>query len=554
MALGTAKNFGNNLKLESFDYRIAGKFTDENRLLNMLSGDESSQRMHLGMLSLFNQMQVINTPLLKETELQGNQIMLNGDDGEFTFDVPYTLELPTIKADLTGTNPLVGVDGQAFEVVIGDGNLEPIFSVNHIIACDLRDGQNFEVVQVGDKYGEGFVYKLRLITFDKTEAVDKRQLAPGTQYMVVGSTIGKYDEHGAGITMSAGKMRFLHKLGGKRAVEMSIHGSAQRFKLEGIKGMGGDANAFAATVAPFLDPKNPDFLKMIGYNDGTGKMDFSRGVSVVSMYEILLYAELQKQRQFQMTWGQGGQLQDQRNTTKLVAQGLYQQMKAGNWIKVPKYTKDTLISVLSQVFKNRPDIPDTERYIHFQGGRGAVLELSRIFAQEGAYIANAIGTVLDNSSLKIVTGTDAYHLKAGYRFTEVFFPGFGHVTIEHNIAFDANFNRYMDEEMIGGLPKYSYTCAVFDVTKSESTNAFKATGDVQFANGFNNQSNVYMLKNAGLPGIKVSYANGRTSPYPINMGKGQIVSTMFDGVKILMEEQSEVWLKDPGRSVLLQLK
>lgn len=552
MSLGTFKNFGNNLLLERFDYRLAGQFTDENRLLNMLAGDEASKRIHLGMLSLFNQMQLVKTSLISDAELAGNEIMLNGDEGEFTFDVPYTLEMPTVKADLSGTNP--GADGAWVEVVIGDGNLEPIFSKNELIAADLRDGQNFEVLEVGSKFGEGFIYKLRLLTFDKTETIDKRQFAPGVQYFSVGSAIGKYDERGTGINQSAGRMRLLHKLGGKRMVEMTIHGSAQRFKMEGLGGMGKDANDFAATVAPFLDPKNPDFLQAVGYNNGQGKIDYKKPVSVVSMYEILLYKQLMMQRNMSLTWGQGGALQDQRNTTKLVSQGLYQQMKAGNWLPVPKYTKDTLISILSQVFKNRPDIPDTERFINFEGGRGAVIELTRLFTQEGAAIANSIGTVLDNSSIKVVTGPDAYNLSAGFRFTQVFFPGFGHIKITHNTAFDANYNRYMDEEYIGGLPKYSYTCAVFDVTKSESTNAFKPASSVQYAKGFNDSANIYMIKNAGMPSVKTTYINGRTSPYPISLGKGSVASTSFDGVRILMEEQSDIWLKDPGRSVLLQLK
>ena len=74
MALGTFKNFGNNIVLEKMDYRMAGNFTDENKLLNLLSGNEAVKRSHLGILTLFNQFQLVNTPLLKMTELAGNTI------------------------------------------------------------------------------------------------------------------------------------------------------------------------------------------------------------------------------------------------------------------------------------------------------------------------------------------------------------------------------------------------------------------------------------------------------------------------------------------------
>lgn len=554
MALGTFKNFGNNIVLEKMDYRMAGNFADENKLMNLLSGGEGVNRQHLGILTLFNQFQLVNTPLLKMTELAKNTLYVNGDDGEFTFDVPYTLEMPTIREDLTGDNAKPGIDGQPFELLIGDGNLDPIFGINQLITADLRDGQNFIVLAVESAASGigGYKYTLRLVTTDKTEYVDKRAIAPGVQYFSVGSAIGAYDEYFPGVNQSAGFMRLLHKIGNKRGVEMTITGNAQRLKLDGLKGMGGMEASFEAELAPYMNPKNPDFWQAIGHNNGNGKIDYSKPVSVVPMFEVLLYKQLMLQQERALMWGQGGVIPDQRNNYKIVSQGLYQQMKNGNWLKIPKYTKDTIIQVLSQVFKNRPDIADVDRYIKLVGGRGAVNELTRIFTQEGAYIANAIGTVLDNSSVKVITGSP-YELEAGYRFTKVFFPGFGHVSIEHNPAFDSEFNRYMDEERIGGLPKYSYTAAMFDVTETNSTNAFKPSKDVTFAKGFDNQANVYMVKNAGMPAVKYTYVNGRTSPYPVSVGKGTLASTRFDGATIIMEEQSSVWLRDPGRSVLITL-
>ena len=133
MALGTFKNFGNNVVLEKMDYRMAGNIADENKLLNLLNGGEAVKRQHLGILTLFNQFQLVNTPFLKMTELEKNTIYTNGDNGEFTFDIPYTLEMPSIRQDLTGDSDRVGIDGQPFEVVIGDGNIDPIFGVNEIV-------------------------------------------------------------------------------------------------------------------------------------------------------------------------------------------------------------------------------------------------------------------------------------------------------------------------------------------------------------------------------------------------------------------------------------
>lgn len=552
MALGTFKNFGNNIVLEKMDYRMAGNFADENKLLNLLSGTEGVQRQHLGILTLFNQMQLVNTPLLNMTELNKNTLYVNGDDGEFTFDVPYTLEMPTVREDLSADIERAGIDGQPFELVIGDGNVDPVFGVNQIITSDLRDGQNFIVLEVGSRIADGFVYKLRLVTNNREEYVDKRWTKPGAQFFSVGSAIGKYDEQAPGINQSAGFIRLLHKIGAKRAVEMTIHGSAQRLKLDNISGVG-DPNGFARTVAPYLDPKSPNFMAAIGYNNGQGKVDRSKPVSFVPMVEVMLYKELMLQAERALMWGQGGVLQDQRNNYKIVSQGLYQQMKAGNWLQIPKYSLDLIKSVFSQIFKNRPDIADVDRYLHFQCGRGAVIELTRIFTEAGLQIVNALGVVIDNSSLKILKG-DAYNLEAGFRFGKVFLSGFGHVSLEHNPALDSEYNRVMDEPRIGGLPKFSYTSMIMDVTQTESSNAYQPAKGVEFATGFDNSANIYLVRNQGMPGVKYTYINGRTSPYPVSAGKGQIASTLFDGYKSFLEEQSSIWLRDPGRSVLITLQ
>ena len=193
--------------------------------------------------------------------------------------------------------------------------------------------------------------------------------------------------------------------------------------------------------------------------------------------------------------------------------------------------------------------------MHFQAGRGAVNELTRICTEAGIQITNAIGTVLmNNDTLPIIKGKDVYNLEAGYRFGKVFLSGFGHLSFEHNPALDSEYNRQMDEDRIGGLPKFSYTSMIFDVTKTASTNAYTPSKNVEFATGFDNSANIYLVRNQGMPGVKYTYVNGRTSPYPVLAGKGQVASSLFDGYTAFLEEQSSVWLRDPGRSVLITLK
>ena len=49
-------------------------------------------------------------------------------------------------------------------------------------------------MEIGQRIADGFIYKLKLVTNDRNEYVNKKWLKPGTQLFGVGSSIGKYDE------------------------------------------------------------------------------------------------------------------------------------------------------------------------------------------------------------------------------------------------------------------------------------------------------------------------------------------------------------------------
>ena len=137
---------------------------------------------------------------------------------------------------------------------------------------------------------------------------------------------------------------------------------------------------------------------------------------------------------------------------------------------------------------------------------------------------------------------------------KVFISGVGTIEIEHNPAFDAIQSRVMDQPEIGGLNKRSYISCIWDLTDQNSTSAAKVTGDVEFAKGMDTGANIYLVKNKRFPGTKITHLNGRTSPYPVSAGSGSVASTRFDGYTQLLENQSNIFLKDPTRSILLEIK
>ena len=553
MATPTFQNFGNNLVVKKADYRFQGIFTDANYLLNLFGDDIRST--HMGVLSAWNQWSLISTPLLSMTELQKNTIYTNGDDGELTFNMPYQLEGPTIKEDLTSDIPYPGRDGQEFEILIGDGGLEPCFQAGTRITADFRDGQNLYIVSVGSGLGQGFKYRVKLVTNDKAEWFNKKYLNPGTQYFRISGTAGEFTEDFAGIDNSFGMMKLKHQLGGRRGVEYSITGNAQRLKLQ-FKGSNAEKFDWVNSQS-FMSPNDPSFYMVIG--EGNGKMgtDGMQGIKPgtetwLTYADAMIMKQLMLDEERDLMWARGGVIQGARNKSQVIGEGLYNQMKKGNWVKLPRYSREGLMNVFGQVFRNRPDIPDYKRKFKLQGGRGAVMELQRIFNEEMNRTANQAGAVMDAQRLGIISG-DPMSLKVGYRLGEVYIPGMGWLTIEHNPAFDSQFSRTEDEPFIGGFPKHSYTSAIFDVTDSNYTNAAEVTSQVEWAKGVDTGANIYLVRNAAMPGTKVTYIAGRTSPYAPSAGRGNVASTRFDGSTTIMENQSNIFLKDPTRSILLEL-
>jgi hypothetical protein len=509
----------------------------------------------MGVLSAWNQWSLISTPLLSMTELQKNTIYTNGDDGELTFNMPYQLEGPTVKEDLTSDIPYPGRDGQEFEILIGDGGLEPCFQAGTRITADFRDGQNLYIVSVGTGLGQGFKYRVKLVTNDKAEWFNKKYLNPGTQYFRISGTAGEFTEDFAGIDNSFGMMKLKHQLGGRRGVEYSITGNAQRLKLQ-FKGSNAEKFDWVNSQS-FMSPNDPSFYMVIG--EGNGKMgtDGMQGIKPgtetwLTYADAMIMKQLMLDEERDLMWARGGVIQGARNKSQVIGEGLYNQMKKGNWVKLPRYSREGLMNVFGQVFRNRPDIPDYKRKFKLQGGRGAVMELQRIFNEEMNRTANQAGAVMDAQRLGIISG-DPMSLKVGYRLGEVYIPGMGWLTIEHNPAFDSQFSRTEDEPFIGGFPKHSYTSAIFDVTDSNYTNAAEVTSQVEWAKGVDTGANIYLVRNAAMPGTKVTYIAGRTSPYAPSAGRGNVASTRFDGSTTIMENQSNIFLKDPTRSILLEI-
>jgi len=550
MATPSISSFGNNLVVGRTSYRFNGTFTDENKLINLFGYDNVKGDNYMGIFTTFNQFSPVNVPLIKRAILEKNIIYTEGNVGNLSFQTPFRLEGITVKSDLTSDIDKPGVDKAIFEVHMGDGGLDSVLQIGERITADYYNGQNLIIIEVKQRKGEGYVYAVQLITEDKEEFFNKSQLTPGTQFFKVGQSTGEYGEHGGGIGQGFGLMDLYHRLGGRRMMEYTMTGDAQRAQISGKFGNTDLVLSHLDKYGDLTDPNHGGVLVM-GEKGADGKIKKDK-MAWMPFIEVMLFNELFRLEERDLTFAQGGTFTGARNKTEVVGQGIYQQMKKGNWETLPRYTRNGLIAVFNKVFRNRTDLPDTERFLKLEGGRGAVQEIQKIFQQEFISTATQGSFLLDAQKIGVVSG-DPMNLKVGYKVGQVFISGVGWLSVEHNPAFDSYDSRTMNEPEIGGLPKRSFTSCIWDLMDGNSTNAAQVGSGVEFAQGRDNGANVYLVKNKQFPGIKKGMINGRTSPNPIQNGGWNIYNGRFDGATMLLESQSNIFLKDPTRSLLLEL-
>ena len=542
---GTFNSFGNNLVIGKSQYKTGGKFTDQNHLFALY--DEAPFTTHLGLITAFNQMKLVSTPLINQTELKKNIILVNGMQGRFTFTMPFELQGVRVIEDINdATVAKLGIDGQPFEVLFS----EDIFATNDIVTYDFRDGKQMYIKKYVGQAGEGHIYEAQLVTQDpKNDYFPKDALQPGVEYFKVGNILNEFDQEGSSVLAQTGELKFENRLSGHRMVEHKITAYADRLEIPTATG------AFSESLRNFLNPNNKDFISTFGaYKDG--KPIPGTG-SYATMAELLIMAELRRMEEKQLMWGKAGTVVGSRNQSKTIKNGLYEQLKLGNRYKIQRYNKGILEQAFIGLFANRPDIKIEERYVKIQAGAGAYYEILKIFNEE----MKAIPLVMQAYDLNVVRkesfANGVQNLSTGYQVVKVFIPGIGTIEVEHNPAFDVNTSRKADEPLIGQFPRWSYTSAILDVTDKGSTNATARTSGVEFMEGANQSANIFMVKPKQMQKDIISIIPGRSMGLGLfgssTVGGKVLAATKEPAATITIENSSEIWVKDPTRTILIEL-
>lgn len=533
MAVNPSLNtFNNSLIVQQSEFKT-NKYTDTNTIYQWYKRDTFTN--YKGMLALWNQRRLVNTPLLNMTELKNNVCYVNGAEGKFSYSVPYEIGLPMIVENLNPSNLTPGIDGQEFTIKLS----EDCFTNTDRITYDYRDGVELYIVPDKKIYEDngGWIYTVQVVSFDrKNSYFPPAYLKAGTQFMKVSNTAGEYETEKSSISTRFGSFKLENQIAGGRSVYHWITAYADMLNvvdpsMQWISNVYGDLNNSKST--------------MVMYNLDEKGQPIKGSLKWMYMVEAMLWAEMKKMEETDLMWSKGGFVEGSGRTPVRVGMGLYEQMRNGTRVKYTNLTKALLDGVFGQLFYGS-NVPVERRRTKVQCGTGALIEISKLIESEYAktpYFTN-------QKDLGIVTG-DAMHLRFGYRFVSMQFPTAGEVEFVYNPAFDNQYNRAADG-LIGEYPIHSYTMAIFDITdERESNAASKMDTQFRYEDGFNTGANVCLVKPQGMDGIVWGYQLGTHAPK--GMTSGPIYSTsQRDGYAIWMKSQSSIWLKDASRSVLLE--
>jgi hypothetical protein len=522
------------------------KFTDLNWLYTNYAKDQ--QTVYKGLLSLWNQRSIINTPLLNMTELNNSVMYLPNMEGRFRYSIPYDLGLPYITEDIEKDNNRPGLDGQRFKIKLS----ENCYTNTDRLIADYRDGIELYVTEeeIYEENGD-WVYTVEIVnTNRKGTYYPKEWLQPGTQYMKISNINGEYDTEKSSISsdgLRTGMMELEMVLGvGQRSVAHSITGW-------------GDSAQLSETMHPQLSWIN-ERLKgmgstMIYMNRDAKGNPIPSSMRWQSTIEVLLRAEMEKMTETDLMWGKGGFVSGSGRTKVRVGAGLYEQLRNGNRYTYNTISLDLIENAVANLY-SKSGVPLADRKTKIMTGTGGLIQISKELQER--FKSLSLPFMLGNTQSPIndiVYGKDALHM--GFkspRFTEYFSQIAGTIEFVLNPALDNVVGNRVSDNLIGEYPIESYTYMVLDVTDTNYTNAAARIKGVDYRvdKGFNEGSNIVLVKPQNLGELYWGYICGTHSPLGPSGMKGMMSANHRDGYEIWMKSFANIWVKDVTRTLLIE--
>lgn len=516
------------------------KFTDQNFLYNNYRKD--SFTVYKGLLALWNQKGIINTPLISDAELSNSVMYVPNTEGRFRYSIPYDINLPHVVENIEKENAAPGRDGHRFRIKLS----ENCYSNTDILTVDMRDGLQVYVTdeEIYEDNG-GWVYTVELVgTSRRSMSYPQDFMEPGKQYMKIQNVNGEYDTQMSSITTGSGFMDLEMELGGgHRSVTHWITGTADMMRIDESK------HPHLAFINQRL--QNTGAVTMYANKDSKGNL-IKGSESWHYTIELLLRAEMETMAEKGLMWANGGYVSGGQGRKKVhVASGLYPQLRNGNRITYNTITLERIEQQVANLFYNS-GIPVDQRRTKITTGQGGLNQIAKELYDRlkasNPYLIQA----------KDIPGGLFYGdvANAGFvlpRFTKFFSPVAGWIEFVHSPALDNVYGMRDQDGLIGDYPITSYTYMVLDVTDRNTTNATaRINTQYRVENGFNSGSNIILVKPQNYGDLYWGYIKGTHSPLGPSDMKGMDSANAYNGFQIWMKSFGCIWVKDVTRTLLIE--
>lgn len=547
--------------IDTVKLELGTKHTEANSLTQAMGPKEQ----YLGLLKLWNQYEIINTPLLNATELKKNVIYTNTLGQSLSYSVPIKFTLPYVTHDINGDGEKLGLNKDKFYLILNTNR----YTKSDILTYDFYNGKQAYVDLDSEviPYNGGWQYTMRLTDTDPKAFISRRFVQPGVEWVKVGNFQTEWSTEASTINNdSDGLTTLMFKTGQTlQSVEHWITGHAAMIEYNtnrpgdmDMSIMGQYKNPTQAAVMYMFetlgdpkDPNNPDRRKNPVPGSGTW----------IPMILKMLILEQAKMQENHYMYSTGGTVTDGRGTEVRRGLGYYPQLKSSSNYHTytrPEQIGPRLRQITGDIFFGRKDLPLHERRVKYKMGMGAYIEFQKYCLEK--FKQNIIFPVwAQHDALKgMLTGDNMNLRYGGYRFTAFNFPEAGWIEVEHDPALDWTGTKNQSG-FIGNYPTQSYRVFVEDITDGAFSNAMPPAGAASVGDGFNNGSNVTLIKPLNYAEVYTSYEVGAFCPdflktYVGAGGNAHIASSNRNGFSVRMQWAGEVWLKDPSRSLLLELQ
>lgn len=519
------------------------KFTDLNFLYNNYSKD--SFTVYKGLLSLWNQRSIINTPLINMTELKNNVMYIPNTEGRFRYSIPYDLGLPFVVEDVDPTNPRQGIDGQKFKLKLN----ENCYSNTDRLIADMRDGIELyvtedEIIEESD----GWVYTVTIVSRNrKGTFYPKVWLQPGVQYMKLSNVNGEYDTQKSSVSSEGLRTGFLQlemELGtGHRSVSHWITGYGDMARIDESK------NPQLAFINQRLEGMGSTMIYM---NKDAAGNPLPKSLAWQPTIEVLLRAEMETMTEKDLMWAKGGFVEGSGRRKVRVGAGLYEQLRNGNRYVYNKISLSLIENAVANLY-SKSGIPLEQRRTKIMTGTGGMIQISKElydrFKQVVPFLTNT-GDVPGS----VLFGKDNMNLGFGFRFTHIQSPVAGLLEFEINPALDNVYGSRQQDGLFGEYPTESYTYMIMDITDSKTSNAAARVDTVvkRVEDGFNSSANIVLVKPQNYGDLYWGYICGTHSPLGPSAMKGMMSANHFDGYELWMKSFANLWVKDVTRTLIIE--